>query len=329
MQKKVLVTFLSVAAACLLVLSPAVAAADQATAQTVTAKPALEFRFDGIVYAGPAPEAAATGAQRLSRFSVKLYGAYNYLAAGDINAGSAGYLDLFELYAAGGYGTSTGGYKPMHGGYDFGADIIYQITPRIGVGVGAGYLKSSRSSAMSFTESTATVTAGAKPTVSAVPVRLGLFYDRPLSTKLSLIAGLGGTWYAGLKMDSHTRLEDSSSNWETIDITGSRSSLANLGFHGSLGLEYKLSQRIGFFAEAFGRYARLKNFDSVTVDVIRSEDSPYSSSGKLYIYRITLPEGTADMFEIPTVPPAETDPVREPKIDLSGFSLQLGVRIRL
>ena len=49
-----------------------------------------------------------------------------------------------------------------------------------------------------------------------------------------------------------------------MTIEGSQRSGADIGFHGSLGLEYMLSPKLGFFIEAVGRYAKLKNFDLVT-----------------------------------------------------------------
>jgi hypothetical protein len=122
-------------------------------------------------------------------------------------------------------------------------------------------------------------------------------------------------------------------DWMEMSVSGSRSSLsANLGFQGSLGLEYKFSPKMGFFVEAMGRYAKLKNFASVTA---RNEDSGSASEttvGKLYIADYTFVDGSYSLFTIEETPPVDDPPTvtyREPKIDLSGFSLQAGIRIRL
>lgn len=36
----------------------------------------------------------------------------------------------------------------------------------------------------------------------------------------------------------------------------------------------------------------------------------------------------ASLFVVSNTPPAATDPVQEPKIDLSGFSIQAGIHFR-
>src|SRR5512137_1327928 len=68
-------------------------------------------------------------AEKLSRFSLRLYGGFSRVAAGDVNEGADGFFELLETYAAGGYGTVTGEYSPVHWGANFGADLIYQISP--------------------------------------------------------------------------------------------------------------------------------------------------------------------------------------------------------
>src|SRR5512136_1002006 len=89
--------------------------------------PGLNFLFDKDAFA-VLGQAGPAGSGAVSKFSVKLYGGYNYMLAGDVNDGSRFYFDLVDLYVAEGTGTATGGYSPPHGGYNFGGDLIYQIT---------------------------------------------------------------------------------------------------------------------------------------------------------------------------------------------------------
>lgn len=183
---------------------------------------------------------------------------------------------------------------------------------------------------MSITDGTTTLTVTGRPAVSAIPVRLGVFVNFPVSGKLDLTAGAGGTWYAGLKLDSSLRLENDPDNWQTIVISGSQSRLSDLGFQGSFGLEYKLSPRVGLFAEAVGRYARLKNFDSVTGTTTSSDGGSDSEQGKLYLVTASELGSAITMFTVSATPPIVLDgTIREPRFDLSGVSLQAGVRIRL
>lgn len=115
-----------------------------------------------------------------------------------------------------------------------------------------------------------------------------------------------------------------------MTLEGSDRSGADIGFHGSLGFEYELSPKLGLFVEAVGRYAKFKNFETVTG---RTEDSGGFSDttvGRLYLVTESIDIYQISMFEIsdtePVPDPGET--VREPKIDLSGLSLQAGFRIR-
>jgi hypothetical protein len=271
----------------------------------------------------------ATDDPGFSRFSVKLYGGYSYLLAADINEGSDGYFELLELYNAWMPDTTlTGAYKPVHGGLNFGADFIYEITPNIGVGLGIGYLRSSKTSHMSLSDETGEIALTATPTISAMPVKLGVFFTVPMADKINLTADVGAAYYAGLKFDALMRV-DQTDEWMEMSLNGSRSS--DIGFQGSLGFEYKFSPKMGFFVEAVGRYARFKTFDLVTAETVYSGGGSDTEEGKLYIatYTDVDPEGTFSFFWIGEDPiNSEYETFTEPKIDLSGFSLQAGFRIR-
>jgi hypothetical protein len=291
--------------------------------------PGLEYRFENNVYAIHAAQAEPAGSTGLSKLSVRLYGAYSSVAAGDVNDGADGLFELLKLYEALDYGTTEGGYRPVHGGYDFGGDLIYQISPRIGIGLGAGYMKYSRGSLMTLTADTLSLTLSGTPTLSAVPIRLGVYLNFPVARRLDLTVNAGGSWYAGLKFKAAERLE-ADGDWDNMSITGSRSSLSDLGVQGGVGLEYRFSPRLGFFVEAEGRYARLKNFDSVTSAYEASDGSSDTGTGKLYIDTYSNSGFVYSEFIVDTTPPVDTeyDTFREPKFDLSGFSLRAGFRIR-
>jgi len=319
-------SFIVLAAAALLALPARLAAATPETGDKPGSR--LEYRFDNDAFGAPVVQASPSGARGISKLSVRLYGGFNWMAAGDVNKGADGYFELFDLYTALGPYTAEGGYRALHASYDFGGDVIYQITPRLGVGVGAGYLRGSRTSRMSIGDGATTLlTVSGGPTLSAVPIRLGLFYNTPFSRKIDLVAGVGGAYYAGLKFEALTRLENSPTAWQEFSFSA-QSSSANLGFHGSLGLEYKLSPTMGFFVEAVGRYARFKNFGSATMTSLDSDGDTITTEGKLYLVTEDILSGQITLLAVSSTPPTLETGVREPKFDLSGFSLQAGLRIR-
>jgi hypothetical protein len=295
------------------------------------------YETKGTTSKPPRATAAPTTGEltkKAGALSLRLYGGFSRLAAGDLNEGFDGYFELLELYEAMGVGSVTsGGYSPLHAGYNFGADIVFQLSPMIGVGVGAGYLQSSKPSQTTFAIEGGEVTLTGTPKLRAVPVRLAVFFTLPLGRKFNLTADAGGTYYAALKLDATQRLEFDADNWQTQSLSASRSSLSdNLGFQGSLGFEYKISQKMGFFVEAVGRYARFKNFDMATGTSQSSGGVPETDEGKIYLETNTSSDlGSWSWFIVSAEPPITIPEItyREPKIDLSGFSLQAGIRIRL
>lgn len=290
-------------------------------------------RAEGISFTFPqVTPYDAGGVANASRFSLRLYGGFSRIGAADLNAGFDGYYELLELYAALGFGEFTGGYTPLKNGYNAGADVIYQITPRIGIGIGAGYLRTSANSLATLAVEGDAIDLPATATLSAIPIRLGVFLTFPLGGKLNLTADAGAAYYAALKVDATQRIEFDEADWQETSLSAQRTSFANLGFQGSLGLEYMVSPKMGLFIEALGRYARFKNFETATGSYRSSGGGdPDLTEGKIYLETNTYPEGSWSLFTVEETPPASSPPSKvytEPKIDLSGYSLQAGIRIR-
>ena len=304
-----------------LVLWPA--SADAAEKADLDAGKAIDFRL------APDLDTGEPGGKP-SRFMVRLYGGYGRIAAGDLNEGLDGYYELIELYAAEGIGTVTGGYSPLKAGYNFGADFIYQISPKIGVGLGVGYMRNSMSSLATWTGE-GNIDLPGTAALSAVPIRLGLFVTLPLGQKLNLTADAGAAYYAALKFDATQRIEFDEADWQEMSLSASRSSFDNVGFQGSLGLEYMVTSKMGLFVEALGRYASFKNFETATGSNRNSGGFSETTEGKIYLMTYAFDDFVWSLFTLEETPPVSTPPSKiytEPKIDLSGFSLQAGFRIR-
>lgn len=305
------------------------AAADEGSGRK-TRTDNTSFLFDREAFGIKGLQAETGGAEGFSRLSLRLYGGYSYIGAGDVNTGSRGFFDLLELYAAYGLGTFSGEYKPLHGGFDAGIDLIYQLTPRIGLGLGIGFLRNSKASAGVYSDEGMTGAVTAAPTVSAIPIRLGAFFTIPVSPTLDLTAELGGAYYAGLEFDLEQRLEYDQTDWVEFMYSGGEAGSSPLGFHGGLGLEYKLSPKTGVFIQAVGRYAKLGNFKTASSIMNDSGGNSNTSDGVLYIRTETDLDWTYSNFVVRDTPPVDDADTtyREPKFDLSGLTLQAGVRFR-
>ncbi len=265
---------------------------------------------------------------KFSPLVLRLYGGFGRAEVGDINKGLDGYYEVLKIYQAMGMGTTTGGYNPLRDGYNAGADLVFQLSRKFGIGIGAGYMRLSESSSMTLSMESGRLELSGTPVLSAIPIRLGLFLTLPLGKRLNLTVNGGVAAYAALKLDSTERIVISDSSPEGTSLSASGGApFENLGYQGSLGFEFMVSQNTGFFIEAEGRYARLKNFEKATAG-----SGPDTTEGRLYLVTHTFDEGSWSIFTVEGTPPVSDPPTRvysEPKIDLSGFSLQAGLRIRL
>ncbi len=251
--------------------------------------------------------------------SFRLHGGVSYLRGGDLNDGLQGWADYWIAeYNVSGHPYQTGSFNPIHLGGNFGGDVVFQVTPRIGLGLGTEYLMAKRTSTLTF-QSGVTWDYFGKP--SAVPVKLSVFYFLPAGNGLKVVfhAGLGYYW-AQARLESHTK--SASSMDYIID-----SSASGVGFHGGAGIEWTLSPKLSFLIEGAGRWASLSGFEGTTTIV-----GSGSWKGKLYYYGSSA-SVLAHFNYIDLLASAPSGPglsfTREAKVDFSGFGLRVGVVVKI
>lgn len=266
----------------------------------------------------------AVPASAQSRLGFKIGGGLAYLGGGDLNKGLQGMSDLLgDIYTLGGV-TVGGGYSPVHLGMDLAGEIIFQITPNMGIGLGAGYFSASKASEMTLTTPTDSATMNWKPQAGVIPITLNFHYSIPAggSLKFNIHAGVG-YYLATLKHTQHIilifELDDE------YDLSGS-----GFGAHGGVGLEIALSPNVGFTFDILGRFASLGPFKG---------DRTYSvgmgtnteTGGTLWYEDVTMGTlGTYPYLAYDADAPGGSgiSGVHEAKLDLSGFSAVAGFIFR-
>ncbi len=256
---------------------------------------------------------------------LKLFGGYNYLVGGDLNAGTEGLADLYlDGYHAVGF-TVGGEFQPAHSGATFGGDLILMFTPSVGIGLGSEYLRSSTEADFSLTRGSDTASILASPEASAVPLKVSLYVSVPAgaSGRMTLHVGVG---YYLARMSSLVRLDAGTDFLEWKDTADGN----GFGFHGGIGFEFDLSANAGLFLEARGRYAKFDGFSGETA--FNTGMGGGTASGDLYYLEQV---GLISQY-YPLIVISDTEPgpspfarnIRKAKIDFSGGSLVGGLYIR-
>jgi hypothetical protein len=261
-------------------------------------------------------------------FAIRLYGGLGYQNVGDLNTGLKGFSDSIIYYAMGLWYAAGGGYGLMHTGMDLGGDIIFQFSPNIGIGIGSGYLRTSRTSELklaapdpSLHDETFTFT----PSVSVVPIRASLFVFVPLGRSLKLSLNAGAEYYLA-SISSLIRDEYPSWLWnEREDKATGR----GFGFHGGIGLEIRLASELALILEGQGRVAKINELTG-THTYRNSFGYEDTMNGTLYYWTdMWFFEPFPYVFVNDTLPsdPWQQNP-RKAVLDLSGWSAVAGFLFR-
>ncbi len=271
-----------------------------------------------------------------SRISFRLTGGGIYISGGDVNPGTQNWF----YYNKESWLLWHGGYRAVHGGYEFGGDVIYALTPRIGISIGGGYLRISRASSMSFAmlvPSLLAASAGANPRLNAVPIRVGMHLTMPLSRKVNFLAEGGVCYYFNARysdeLESGTFLIDMGLISSIRIMTSAEAKGVPLGLHGGLGFEYRLLPDLFLSLSALGRYARFRTWEgSSQFEIFESVEgtTTFSEQGILYYELVPDLPDPPRLITVQSSPSMTIGPEpRQAAIDFSGFSLQFGIRIRL
>ncbi len=259
------------------------------------------------------------------RLGFRLSGGLGTLSGGDLNRGAEGWAEYYRLDTLHDY-SPAGEFKPLPMGFDFAGDLILQLNPRIGIGVGSGIFTASKSYSIDYTHTGwDPVAFTSRTTAGAVPLRLNMYYFLPLGPAFRVTFCLGGGFYlANLKLKIRA---ENQTYFEDYDFKARGS---GLGLHGGLGLEVVLSPALSLVLDLTGRWAVLSNFKG---DFIVSNTWSYglTPDADLYFFLAQDPPfGTFPLLFMSSAEPsgpAYSD-VRRARVDFSGLSAALGFFFR-
>jgi opacity protein-like surface antigen len=273
------------------------------------------------------------------RLNIKLSGGPSYFNIGDVNT----YLMTYDTYLSEMTDYRGGEIKTVHHGSDLEAELRWDLNSKFALSAGIGYIYGKNKIIFSFV--------GPFPfdtrvfpnkqdyvislEIKNVPLELGIYYTLPFHSRINLFLN-GGLGYYFSKVilykchysASYGLLMVYYSKEEKFELNSK-----SFGFYGGIGLEYNIANNLALVLEVKGRYARANPQGK---KISSWFEGPWTiEEGNLYIgERNLLYEGYGE--HCPDLIFSKSKPIgdefqnmREAILDLSGFSLRAGIRIKL
>ena len=268
------------------------------------------------------------------RFSIKLTAGGGYVAIGDMNK----HLDSMNNYKDM-PGTSMSNVsgkieKLNNWSSDWELELKIDVSPKIGFGIATSFFHRRNQSsiyAYQVPEFGRDYEMIFEPEIKIImPLGLNLYYSIYSGSKLNVFINSGIGWYSGKMTENKIQnfiypLGDVYFDNRYWDVENNLS----LGFHGGVGFEYSLIKNLALVVELQGRYIRIGNLGgTVKYETNFGSGLTLVESGTLhffeysYYYDLDIP---LPIHIFPEIERIERNAV----LDLSGFSLRIGIRIKL
>ena len=271
----------------------------------------------------PVPQPARPGIE----FSMKFYGGMNYMLIGDMNDALQGTTDYYKDLPNVDIEEDL---IPPHWGIDLGGELIINFSPQIGIGLGGGYIQVSKETVIDVIWEGSPYKDTAHPKATLIPLTFSFHLGLPLGNIMSFVLNAGAGYYLGTiqwQYSWDSEYHDYEESWKSKSNT--------IGFHGGLGLEFNFSRNLALVVEGFGRYAKLKNLQGDFTwkrDFFGHEEGIIEEATLWYYdWRSSDTGKEYPRIEFDDDVPTETSfqrNIREGEVDLTGFSVRLGIKIK-
>ena len=277
-----------------------------------TPAPARRAEQPGSVERRPSNRPAGPG------FSLSVSSGGNYVAGGDLNAGTLGLADYYGSLAGVSSSSPAG---TLHLTYILGLEASVAVRPGLWVGLGLDYFQGESTSVLEFPRGATPDIVRTGPRLSALPLKATVtYYPWPFLYAKGALA-----WYL-MKCGYDYRYEKGES---FLSWTGDTSK-SGLGAELAAGGEWEFYPGTFLFAEGAVRYAKFSGFEGRNVTTNSDGDSAVEE-GTLWSFLVRTAPGTAfPVLFVRAARPSEAG-VEEPRpasVNFSGASLRVGVRLK-
>jgi hypothetical protein len=267
------------------------------------------------------------------KITLKIKGGWNVFSGGDIEKGIGGmYNNAFQLISASGAPIVESQKESNHAGLEVGGDLIYNVTPRFGIGIGASRINAGKESSIIYHITGSTDDElRIRPEIKVSVLRLGLFYTFPFAGRLGIsVHGGPASYFAryiyNMSQTSGSPGLDAVFNGFLPTGLYQEATTRQLGLEGGVGFEFNPNPFVAVFVEAMGRYAKISGFEGEEKTSAYQNFRPqvfyqtgslnYVDTNQYLLLDIVPPEGVA------------AGNACKATLNFSGFSFMAGLKLR-
>lgn len=284
----------------------------------------------------------------IERFSIKMSSGLSYWTIGDINkhlvSGNEVHADYVQYFN----GLKKGELEKIGVASNSEIELTFDITSHFRIYFCTGYVYTRKESSSGFEiyprprfldVDFVDFTFSPRISISAIPLKIGLYCIIPFSPKVKLfINGGPGYYFAQTNFYWQQReiwkREDGSLAADFREMVEWDLNSKVIGFHGGIGFEFTIAKNFALVIEAQRRSAGIKKLKGT--EIVVGDGYSESFYGSVYYYEKKDPItkkyyiGLGFYKEKPDyLPSPRYRNIRDVELDLSGYFLKIGIRIRL
>jgi hypothetical protein len=273
----------------------------------------------------------ATALAYPQRVSFKLMGGLTWINGDDYNKGIVGQNQYLKATTT----SMSGAYEKLSSGLKFQAEVINYLNPRMGIGLGGGYFRTSNESKVTSHGLLVDVPYDNESTynakVSVIPFFLNFHYLARPAPKLRLDLFAGPVFSIVQFNFQNPSVTPTSSTTETVAFTAS---IAAIGLQGGLGLNFEITPNIALVADGSFRYGKVSNIKGNWSDIVNSPSgTTVNSNAEYYLWYYENTQGGSypqiGFYDKNGPTAGSISGARKADINLSGLVILAGIKFSI